>query len=82
MPRPTITPQAYVAAETRTAQVRSIGGNITRGVAVVVLSDGASIRMHGETARIAFNLGDTVAYDVDGFGNRFNPRTVTAWQRR
>jgi hypothetical protein len=71
-----ITPQPYVAAETKTAKVKSIGGSLRRGVAVVVLGDGTAIRMHGPDAFHVFAIGGTVAYDVDAYGNRFNPRQV------
>lgn len=68
--------------ETRTARVAGIGGTYAKGIVVLTLSDGATVRARSDQTGIVPNcpvdLGVAMAYDVDDAGNRFNARLSDA----
>lgn len=62
----------------RVARIERIDRLLGQGIARVRLSDGATVRMHEETARtMVAHAGAFVAYRVDAVGNRYDPRAAT-----
>lgn len=63
--------------EIRTSKIERVDRRYTDGVARVRLADGSSVRMdHATASALLAHTNALVAYDIDAFGNRYNPRAA------
>ena len=68
-------PPRLAWSPTKTAKIERIDRVLDAEVSRVRLSDGGSIRMRTETARLLLeHTNAVIVYDVDAVGNRYNPR--------